>query len=150
MPTAETVHKALTLSLTLMSDGATLIFKIFLSPLDPKGSMLRSQLRCFFPNPPGGDEAETFGEFDEDDELSDKVDGLPGSDGTNGKKTSRGSQGSANIGQAGYDKLGRRGGVWVRKPRSSRKGSGGASSSAKSLSEPMFIPSRGIHRLSQL
>jgi tRNA (cytidine32/guanosine34-2'-O)-methyltransferase len=94
-----------------MAPQATLIFKIFLSPLDPHAGMLRSQLRLFFPGPLEIEiQGEGFGEFDEtetegrciDDELE-----------------------RERVGKAGYDTRGRRGGVWVRKPRSSRQGSGG-------------------------
>lgn len=85
--------QALTLSLTLMAPHATLIFKIFLSPLDPQAAMLRSQLATFFPGPPPGHDVDEDGD---------------------------------TVGKPGYDRMGRRGGVWVRKPRSSRKGSGEA------------------------
>ncbi|KAK4686835.1 tRNA (cytidine32/guanosine34-2'-O)-methyltransferase, partial [Tremellales sp. Uapishka_1] len=94
---------ALTLSLTLLAPHATLIFKIFLSPLDPKAALLRSQLRSFFPTPPSssesGRDAEDYKEFDDVEQAEDghRVEGS-----------------------------GRRGGVWVRKPRSSRQGSGEA------------------------
>lgn len=77
-----------------MAPHATLIFKIFLSPLDPQAAILRSQLSTFFPGPPPGQDIDE----DEDDMA----------------------------GKPGYDRIGRRGGVWVRKPRSSRKGSGEA------------------------
>lgn len=90
----DTAQQALTLSLTLMAPHATLIFKIFLSPLDPQAAILRSQLSTFFPGPPPGQDIDE----DEDDMA----------------------------GKPGYDRIGRRGGVWVRKPRSSRKGSGEA------------------------
>ena len=36
------------MSLTLLAPHATLIFKIFLSPLDPHAAMLKAQLRPFF------------------------------------------------------------------------------------------------------
>lgn len=109
---------ALTLSLTLMAPGATLIFKIFLSPLDPHAEFLASQLRCFFssPFPEDNDEEENefgqYGEFEEEAESA-------GQEGEGEKRR--------NVGKQGYDPQGRRGGVWVRKPRSSRQGSAGTS-----------------------
>ena len=106
--------QALTLSLTLLAPHGTLIFKIFLSPLDPKAAMLRSQLQPFFPGPPTKD---FFGEFDEPASI-------PELDTTS---LDRPQQGEPSSPRVGHDLLGRRGGVWVRKPRSSRKGSGGAS-----------------------
>jgi tRNA (cytidine32/guanosine34-2'-O)-methyltransferase len=91
--------QALTLSLTLLAPHATLIFKIFLSPLDPQADMLRSQVAPFFQAP----EAGSAGDYDAS---------------ANGEDAWRG--------KTGYDLRGRRGGVWVRKPRSSRPGSSGA------------------------
>lgn len=73
--------------------------------------MLRSQLRLFFPGPSSIEE-ETDGFREYDDEiaegecLEDKLE-------------------QSRIGVQGFDTKGRRGGVWVRKPRSSRPGSGG-------------------------
>lgn len=105
--------QALTLALTLMAPHATLIFKIFLSPLDPKASILRSQLRTFFPGPDAGEGPDDeWAEFDDVEVVAVDVDGPP-------------TTGSASSPAAGFDAFGRRGGVWVRKPRSSRKGSGG-------------------------
>jgi tRNA (cytidine32/guanosine34-2'-O)-methyltransferase len=103
--------QALTLALTLMAPQATLIFKIFLSPFDPHAAMLRSQLRLFFPGPMSIEEdMDGYREFDdtaqESSFLEDKLE-------------------QSRIGSQGYDTKGRRGGVWVRKPRSSRPGSGG-------------------------
>jgi tRNA (cytidine32/guanosine34-2'-O)-methyltransferase len=98
-----------------MAPQATLIFKIFLSPLDPHAGMLRSQLRLFFPGPLQIEiEEEGFQEFDD-------CEGSEGRCVEDELETSR-------IGKQGYDVKGRRGGVWVRKPRSSRPGSGGTSS----------------------
>lgn len=91
--------QALTLALPLLAPHATLIFKIFLSPSDPKGNILISQLEPFFSYPQAGDE------------FIDDTKGNPFDDG--GCKVK------------GYDWYGRRGGVWVRKPRSSRAGSAG-------------------------
>jgi tRNA (cytidine32/guanosine34-2'-O)-methyltransferase len=96
-----------------MAPGATLIFKIFLSPLDPQGEMLRSQLQLFFPGPDDG--AKGYEEFDEENLNKLGGDGL----------SKEGSRPTAINGGVGHDTVGRRGGVWVRKPRSSRKGSGG-------------------------
>jgi tRNA (cytidine32/guanosine34-2'-O)-methyltransferase len=89
----------LTLALPLLAPGATLIFKIFLSPSDPTGEILISQLEPFFSYPQKGDE------------LIDDTLGNPYEEGGCEVK--------------GYDRYGRRGGVWVRKPRSSRAGSAG-------------------------
>lgn len=94
-----------------MAPQATLIFKIFLSPLDPHAGMLRSQLRLFFPGPLEIEaEGEGFGEFEDTETEGRCIDDVLE---------------SGRIGKAGYDTKGRRGGVWVRKPRSSRQGSGG-------------------------
>jgi len=99
-----------------MAPQATLIFKIFLSPLDPHAGMLRSQLRLFFPGPLGIDEEDIgFQEFDDNSDEGDSVE----------DELER-----SRTGKQGYDTRGRRGGVWVRKPRSSRQGSGGESSTA--------------------
>ncbi|OXG37176.1 tRNA (cytidine32/guanosine34-2'-O)-methyltransferase [Cryptococcus neoformans Bt15] len=129
---------ALTLSLTLMAPGATLIFKIFLSPLDPHAEFLASQLRCFFssPFPEDNDEEENefgqYGEFEEEAESA-------GQEGEGEKKR--------NVGKQGYDPQGRRGGVWVRKPRSSRQGSAEAFIVCRNFSPsalplpPTFSPS---------
>ncbi|WVN89228.1 uncharacterized protein L203_104446 [Cryptococcus depauperatus CBS 7841] len=105
---------ALTLSLTLLSPGATLIFKIFLSPLDPKAEFLASQLRCFFPgSPPTRDESPVFSEFNVIEDVEEK--------------------------RQGVDQQGRRGGVWVRKPRSSRGGSAEAFIVCRNF-DPSTIP----------
>ncbi|ODN88098.1 CAMK protein kinase [Cryptococcus wingfieldii CBS 7118] len=116
---------ALTLSLTLLAPHATLIFKIFLSPLDPKAEFLASQLRCFFPGPSLSSEQPDevigeFGEFDEEGETG-------------------AAPGVRRKGVEGYDLEGRRGGVWVRKPRSSRQGSGEAFVVCRNFS-PSAIP----------
>lgn len=97
-----------------MAPQATLIFKIFLSPLDPHASMLRSQLQLFFPAPLRiDDDIDGFAEFDDSQaEQSVRIEDV---------------WEKSRIGQQGYDMRGRRGGVWVRKPRSSRPGSGGQS-----------------------
>ena len=97
-----------------------MIFKIFLSPLDPKADLLRSQLRIFFPGPSpeqrtGPEDIKGYEEFEynegevslespaeQDERSADRLRGLEG-----------------------FDLEGRRGGVWIRKPRSSRAGSGG-------------------------
>ncbi|WWC58150.1 uncharacterized protein I303_100685 [Kwoniella dejecticola CBS 10117] len=107
---------ALTLSLTLLAPHSTLIFKIFLSPLDPQAALLASQLRCFFPGPKGSDD--TYEEFDVPDETN--------AEAADGDTREPMDATSSQAGQEGYDTRGRRGGVWVRKPRSSRKGSGEA------------------------
>jgi len=107
-----------------MAPQATLIFKIFLSPLDPHAGMLRSQLRLFFPGPLSIDEEHSgFQEFDNDP--------IEGSCHELELEKSR-------IGKQGFDMRGRRGGVWVRKPRSSRQGSGGESKTALLESRLMY------------
>lgn len=107
-----------------MAPGATLIFKIFLSPLDPKASVLRSQLRTFFRSPPTDGAAgtlsatsdpEPYAEFDQDSGT--EIDHIDYAVSEPVNPSPKG---------AGFDNFGRPGGVWVRKPRSSRKGSGGA------------------------
>lgn len=115
--------QALTLALTLMAPHATLIFKIFLSPLDPKASVLRSQLRTFFPGPDSGQDSpdDEWAEFDDVEVEAIDIDHPP-------------PTGSSSSPSSGFDAFGRRGGVWVRKPRSSRKGSGGESIAAWWLS----------------
>ncbi|GMK59928.1 hypothetical protein CspeluHIS016_0901450 [Cutaneotrichosporon spelunceum] len=113
---SQLILAALTLALTLMAPHATLIFKIFLSPLDPKASVLRSQLRVFFPGPEAGEcgPDDEWAEFDDVElETIETGDAML-------------STGSASSPTSGFDAFGRRGGVWVRKPRSSRKGSGEA------------------------
>lgn len=136
---------ALTLSLTLMAPGATLIFKIFLSPLDPHAEFLASQLRCFFSSPFPEDNDEEEKEFGQYGEFEEEVESA-GQEGEGEKRR--------NVGKQGYDPQGRRGGVWVRKPRSSRQGSAGTS---YLFSFFLFFSCayltrghRGFHRLSQL
>lgn len=105
-----------------MAPQSTLIFKIFLSPLDPHASMLRSQLQLFFPAPLRiDDDIDGFAEFD--DSQSDQ------------KLRIEDVWEKSRVGQHGYDMRGRRGGVWVRKPRSSRPGSGGQSRLQESLGD---------------
>lgn len=135
---------ALTLSLTLMAPGATLIFKIFLSPLDPRAEFLASQLKCFFssPLPEDKEKEDEFGqyaEFEEEGEYAEEA----GQD--------KGDEKKRNVGTKGYDPQGRRGGVWVRKPRSSRQGSAGTSTSSRSfffLSFFSLLPDVRTQRLS--
>jgi tRNA (cytidine32/guanosine34-2'-O)-methyltransferase len=87
---------AFTLTIAILAKGGTAVYKVFLSPLDPKGERLREGFKVFFREE--GDKREWFEEFD------DEAEGAEG---------------------PGVDSMGRRGGVWIRKPRSSRKGSGG-------------------------
>lgn len=105
-------NQALTLALPLMSPHATLIFKIFLSPSDPQGHILASQMSPFFlsPNPAAGDT------------ILDETEGNPYE-----------AEGGCEL--RGYDRFGRRGGVWVRKPRSSRSGSAGESAQSVKIPE---------------
>ncbi|OCF41647.1 CAMK protein kinase [Kwoniella heveanensis CBS 569] len=128
---------AITLSLTLLAPHGTLIFKIFLSPLDPQAALLASQLRCFFPSPPAtASEAVSFQEFD----LLEDAAAVGDSRAVTGASISGSiERQKANIGKEGYDALGRRGGVWVRKPRSSRKGSGEAFIVCRNF-EPSRVP----------
>lgn len=91
---------AFTLTLAILAKGGTAVYKVFLSPLDPRGERLREGMKVFFRSEE--DDGEWFEEYDDEREE--------GSGGTKGS-----------------DEMGRRGGVWVRKPRSSRKGSGGES-----------------------
>lgn len=105
---------ALTLSLTLMAPRATLVFKIFLSPLDPRAEFLASQLRCFFASPLPEDDEDASGQYEEFDES-----------GNTEQQHMKKKKEKRNEGKEGYDPQGRRGGVWVRKPRSSRQGSAG-------------------------
>lgn len=94
---------AFTLTLAILQKGGTAVYKIFLSPLDPHAAGLREQVRVFFPGEE--DEGGWFEEYDQEED---------------------GDEEGAKKG-FGKDMEGRRGGVWVRKPRSSRKGSGGES-----------------------
>ncbi|KAK6905236.1 CAMK protein kinase [Kwoniella mangroviensis CBS 8886] len=121
---------AITLSLTLLAPHSTLIFKIFLSPLDPQAALLSSQLRCFFPGPSSSEEE--YEEFD----LSEKD--VIDQDLKDGKMEVDEIV-SPNAGRDGYDLKGRRGGVWVRKPRSSRKGSGEAFIVCRNF-DPIRVP----------
>lgn len=115
------IYQATTLALTLMAPHATLVFKIFLSPLDPTAAVLRSQLSTFFAGPEPGeiDGHPEIAEFDDSAML-------------NGHERSD-SAASASTAVPGFDAFGRRGGVWVRKPRSSRQGSGGEDPTASLL-----------------
>lgn len=112
---------ALTLSLTLLAPGATLIFKIFLSPNDPTAALLQSQLRAFFPAPPPGSSSGDPASFAEIEDDGDDLDLGP-----EGDSTAPAALASTSAPGPGFDSFGRRGGVWIRKPRSSRKGSGEA------------------------
>ena len=130
------LKQALTLSLTLLAPHATLIFKIFLSPLDPRGAMLRSQLELFFQAPPACSSSD--GEGDSYEEFDEMV----------GETRAERSEKVRDCEKVGFDREGRRGGVWVRKPRSSRKGSGG-----ESVLMTLGIQingRRGIYRVSEL
>ncbi|KAL1413249.1 hypothetical protein Q8F55_001004 [Vanrija albida] len=123
---------ALTLSLTLLAPGATLIFKIFLSPNDPTAALLQSQLRAFFPAPPPGSataDPANFAEIEDDDgdDLDLEDDAVPS------------ALASTSAPGPGFDSFGRRGGVWIRKPRSSRKGSGEAFVVARNF-DPTSLP----------
>ncbi|BEJ12474.1 hypothetical protein CspHIS471_0209340 [Cutaneotrichosporon sp. HIS471] len=141
---SQLILAALTLALTLMAPHATLIFKIFLSPLDPKASVLRSQLRAFFPGPEAGE----CGPYDEWAEFDDvEVEAIETSNAL--------SAGSASSPASGFDAFGRRGGVWVRKPRSSRKGSGEAfivcrNFDPKSLPLPSTFTPQALEELREL
>lgn len=86
---------AITLTLTILRKGGTAVYKVFLSPMDPKGEMLRSQL------------APLFGDAGEEVLLD--LDAAESRD--------------APYGAAEDER--RQKGVWICKPRSSRAGSGG-------------------------
>lgn len=91
---------AFTLTLAILAKGGTAVYKVFLSPLDPRGEKLREGVKVFFRAEE--DEGEWFEEYDDEEEAEGEVRSGPE-----------------------VDQMGRRGGVWIRKPRSSRKGSGG-------------------------
>ena len=94
--------------------------------------MLRSQLELFFSAPvvcPSSDEKPRgYDDFDDVDR----------------EMQAESSAMARNKGKVGFDSEGRRGGVWVRKPRSSRKGSGGESTGQANWNQQTRI----IHRLS--
>jgi len=72
--------------------------------------MLRSQLELFFQAPSASSRpASPARDYDEVDEIEGET----------------AAESSTMPQKVGFDKQGRVGGVWVRKPRSSRKGSGG-------------------------
>lgn len=115
--------------------------------MDPQAEMLRSQLQPFFPGPSGGpsaydefdaNEAEQDGEESEEVEAREQDEEMP----------ERCQAGPSSVGQEGFDSLGRRGGVWVRKPRSSRKGSGGEPSFHRSIASSEH--DRGVLGMPQL
>lgn len=81
--------------------------------------MLRSQLHQFFPGPSTiPDRDDGYAESDDEADEAVRIDDV---------------WEKARIGQRGYDMRGRRGGVWIRKPRSSRPGSAGQSPSRRPL-----------------
>ncbi|ORX34784.1 kinase-like domain-containing protein [Kockovaella imperatae] len=94
---------AVTLSLLLLAPHGTLIMKIFLSPHDPKATMLQSQLRGFFPGDFSSPAFEDMTEEEEEGEMEEE------------KKEA--SERKTDCPQSG---------VYIRKPRSSRVGSGEA------------------------
>jgi tRNA (cytidine32/guanosine34-2'-O)-methyltransferase len=100
--------QAFTLALPLLAPKGTLIFKVFLSPLDPQGSIMISQLEPFFAIPQADQkpDVDVAGLLSVDEAMAQRF-----------------KQGDCDV--DGYDAYGRRGGVWVRKPRSSRPGSAG-------------------------
>lgn len=96
------------MALPLLSPKGTLIFKVFLSPSDPKGEIMVSQLEPFFAAPPKDQKVDIpLGNLLFIDEAI----------------SQHYREGGCEI--EGYDLYGRRGGVWIRKPRSSRPGSAG-------------------------
>jgi tRNA (cytidine32/guanosine34-2'-O)-methyltransferase len=89
---------AITLTLTILRKGGTAVYKVFLSPMDPKGEMLKSQVAPLF----GG----LMGDLEVD----------------------MGGEGGASDVDRVYGRVEderRQHGVWMCKPRSSRAGSGG-------------------------
>lgn len=100
--------QAFTLALPLLAPKGTLIFKVFLSPSDPKGEIMVSQLQPFFAVPPPDQKIDIpLGDLLFVDEAV----------------SQHYRDGGCEL--EGYDTYGRRGGVWIRKPRSSRPGSAG-------------------------
>jgi tRNA (cytidine32/guanosine34-2'-O)-methyltransferase len=156
-----------------MAPGATLIFKIFLSPLDPSAALLRSQLSAFFPGPQGPQRGEgaqppavtafaaDFADVQEFDDTRTDFE-QPADDAVDASipAPAPSAEAARSTWGSGYDGFGRPGGVWVRKPRSSRKGSGGEFSYAAVLLITLRllllhcmivdIYFRGLHRLPQL
>lgn len=117
---------AVTLTLAILAPGGTAVYKIFLSPLDPHAARLRQQLRVFFPGEE--DQGGWFAEYADDgeDEDGEGEREVQREGDAVGEGTAPGREGEGETRRGfGLDKMGRRGGVWVRKPRSSRKGSGG-------------------------
>jgi tRNA (cytidine32/guanosine34-2'-O)-methyltransferase len=117
---------------------------IFLSPMDPRAEMLRSQLQLFFPDvrPPTHDAESSdtpsprrYEEFDEDvtirgDRSSSRQTGSPcchpgDTDVREVHADLNPDRGTRGVADPEVFETPTRGGVWVRKPRSSRKGSGG-------------------------
>lgn len=126
-----------------MAPQATLVFKIFLSPLDPHASMLRSQLQLFFPCP-----------LTVDNEMDNPFCRAQQAERAGKDVRVEDTWEEKFIGKQGYDMRGRRGGVWVRKPRSSRPGSAGESqprlphSTLTGAIMLMIITYRGLPRVS--
>lgn len=126
-----------------MAPRATLIFKIFLSPLDPSAALLRSQLRAFFPGPPPGDQQSSHPDVCEIDDTRTDFEHGEEDDG-------RATSATQSSWGPGYDSFGRPGGVWVRKPRSSRKGSGGELCKGGRMDCPNGSAHRGATNLANL
>lgn len=101
----ELLAAAFALGVPLAQPGATMIFKVFLSPMDPRGDIMASQFAPFF-ECPQSKQGVVNGEDVVDRTLAKKY-----------------ADGGCQV--QGYDQYGRPGGVWIRKPRSSRAGSAG-------------------------
>ena len=101
---------AITLTLTILRKGGTAVYKVFLSPMDPKGEMLKSQV------------APLFGGLMRDLELDLVEECAPEE---MAGEIEQGEKERTGYGQIEDER--RQHGVWMCKPRSSRAGSGGES-----------------------
>lgn len=116
---------AITLTLTILRRGGTAVYKIFLSPMDPRGEMLKSQLGMLFGGQGEGGELDLDFDADSDAQITDglevQVDKRSLDTATDGDVDMEGGpvQSASRVEDAR-----RRRGVWVCKPRSSR-GQGG-------------------------
>lgn len=99
----ELLAAAFALGVPLALPGATMIFKVFLSPMDPHGDIMASQFAPFFQCPES-----TRGAVNGEDAVD---------------RTLAKTHAAGGCDVPGYDPYGRPGGVWIRKPRSSRAGS---------------------------
>lgn len=116
---AQLLLAAITLTLTILERGGTAVYKVFLSPMDPRGEMLRSQLRGLF-----GGEGGEGGEV----EIDMSEDELPRESGEEGGDVDMDVDAQEDTARQSHtEDTRRKNGVWMCKPRSSRQGSGGES-----------------------